>query len=133
MRNLDDLFDQRLILLPYNQGYHWMLIVICPAVNKGYIMDSLPGSCDISTLQKELTIAFKIASSSQGNGKSIKWENLKCARQVGAKACGYYVMRFMWEVCFVHQGSSDIGKDWISRSESYSSEEVDEIRNVWCR
>ncbi|CAH9077694.1 unnamed protein product [Cuscuta epithymum] len=87
-----------------------MLIVICPAVNKGYIMDSLPGSCDISTLQKELTIAFKIASSSQGNGKSIKWENLKCVRQVGAKACGYYVMRFLWEVCFVHQGSSDIGK-----------------------
>ncbi|CAH9113455.1 unnamed protein product [Cuscuta epithymum] len=133
VQNMNDLFHKRLIVLPYNQRDHWLLVVICPSVNKCYILDSLPGECDMSCLKKKLSLAYKVASVHYGNGKSTEWQYLKCARQIGRASCGYYLMRFMWEVCFSLQGSDDIGKDWISREEPYSIVEIDEMRNMWCR
>ncbi|CAH9072578.1 unnamed protein product [Cuscuta epithymum] len=124
-------FEKRMIFLPYNEGFHWILIVICPTVDKGFIFNSILSGSSFA-IQKDLGIAYRVASTHYGRGKSIKWHDIKCARQLGSTECGYYVMRYMWEAIF-YQGSIDIGKDWSPRSEAYTVEEFNNIRDIWAR
>ncbi|CAH9082430.1 unnamed protein product [Cuscuta europaea] len=63
-------FGKRMILLPYNEGFHWILIVICPSVNKGYIFNSIPSFSNIS-IQKDLALVYRVASARNGDGKPI--------------------------------------------------------------
>ncbi|CAH9113407.1 unnamed protein product [Cuscuta epithymum] len=128
---LIQMFEKNLILLAYNEGYHWILFVICPKVDKGYIFNSLPSSSNF-VIQDDLTMMYRVASTQKGRGKSIKWHNIKCARQTGNTECGYYVMKFMWEV-ITYAGTADIGQAWNSRSEPYTTEEFNDIRNAWAR
>ncbi|CAH9051847.1 unnamed protein product, partial [Cuscuta europaea] len=109
--------------------FHWILIVICPPVNKGYIFNSIPSFSNI-IIQKDLALAYRVASARNGDGKPITWHNVKCARQNGNTECGYYTMRYIWEV-ISYVDSFDIGKDWYSRTEAYSEDEFNNIRNIW--
>ncbi|CAH9093358.1 unnamed protein product [Cuscuta epithymum] len=93
------MFEKNLILLAYNEGYHWILFVICPKVDKGYIFNSLPSSSNF-VIQDDLTMMYRVASTQKGRGKSIKWHNVKV---------------------------------WNSRSEPYTTEEFNDIRNAWAR
>ncbi|CAH9114612.1 unnamed protein product [Cuscuta europaea] len=111
--------------------FHWILIVICPAFDKGFVFNSIPSGSRFA-IQKDLGIAYRVASTQNGGGKSIKWHDITCARQLRSTECGYYVMRYMWEVVF-YQGSIDIGKDWSPRSEAYTVEEFNNIRDIWAR
>ncbi|CAH9120545.1 unnamed protein product [Cuscuta epithymum] len=83
---LVQMFEKNLILLAYNEGYHWILFVICPKVDKGYIFNSLPSSSNF-VIQDDLTMMYRVASTKKGRGKSIKWHNVKCARQTGNTEC----------------------------------------------
>ncbi|CAH9081466.1 unnamed protein product, partial [Cuscuta europaea] len=58
-------FGKRMILLPYNEGFHWILIVICPSVNKDYIFNSIPSFSNIS-IQKDLALAYRVTSARNG-------------------------------------------------------------------
>ncbi|CAH9093859.1 unnamed protein product [Cuscuta europaea] len=128
---LTEMFEKNIILLAYNEGYHWVLFVICPKVDKGYIFNSLPSYSNIA-IQKDLMMMYRVASTQKGRGKPIKWHNMKCARQTGNTECGYYVMKFIWEI-ITSVGSSDIAQVWNSRTEPYTTEEFDDIRKVWAR
>ncbi|KAL3627203.1 hypothetical protein CASFOL_028566 [Castilleja foliolosa] len=121
-----------LIMLPYNHLDHWMLIVICPHVRKGYVFDpaSSPGP---EIILKEMTLAFKIASSMVGNGRGITFSRIKCRKQPRDRDCGHYVMRYMYDIISIHPGSCDIGLEWRAKEDPYSTLELDEIRNVWSR
>ncbi|CAH9095159.1 unnamed protein product, partial [Cuscuta epithymum] len=46
-------FEKRMILLPYNEGFHWILIVICPTFDKGFIFNSIPSGSRFA-IQKDL-------------------------------------------------------------------------------
>ncbi|CAH9053603.1 unnamed protein product [Cuscuta europaea] len=96
---LIEFFEKNFIMLAYNEGYHWIVIVICPKVDRGYIFNSLPSSSHIA-IQNDLTMMYRVASTQKGRGKSIKWHDIKV---------------------------------WNSRTQPYSKEEFDEIRNVWAR
>ncbi|CAH9116314.1 unnamed protein product [Cuscuta europaea] len=76
--------------------------------------------------------AYRVASARNGDGKPITWHNVKYARQNGNTECGYYTMRYIWEV-ISYVDSFDIGKDWFSRTEAYSEDEFNNIRNIWAR
>ncbi|CAH9100972.1 unnamed protein product [Cuscuta europaea] len=84
-------FGKRMIWLPYNEGFHWILIVICSSVNKGYIFNSISSLSNIR-IRKDLALTYRVASARNGDGKPITWHNVKCARQNGNTECGYYTM-----------------------------------------
>ncbi|CAH9100635.1 unnamed protein product [Cuscuta europaea] len=73
---LIEFFEKNFILLAYNEGYHWIMIAICPKVDKGYIFNSLPSSSHIA-IQKDLAMMYRVASTQKGRGKSISWHDCK--------------------------------------------------------
>ncbi|CAH9104171.1 unnamed protein product [Cuscuta europaea] len=77
-------------------------------------------------------VMYRVASAQKGSGKPIKWNSVKVAQQTGSTECGYYVMRFMWEI-ISYSENHDIGKVWRSRSEPYTLAEFNDIRNIWSR
>ncbi|XP_056689689.1 uncharacterized protein [Spinacia oleracea] len=54
----------------------------------------------------------------------------QCAQQPGSLDCGYYVMRFMYDIIMNHGNSQDLTKDF-SRTLPYSPEEINEVKDFW--
>ncbi|CAH9138249.1 unnamed protein product [Cuscuta epithymum] len=63
----------------------------------------------------------------------IIWKQMKCAKQTGGLECGYYMMRFMYDLSRSINEGQDLEKVYTStlRDEAFSMAEIDEIRDRW--
>ncbi|KAL3628265.1 hypothetical protein CASFOL_027311 [Castilleja foliolosa] len=61
------------------------------------------------------------------------WSEIKCNKQPGVTECGYYVMRYMYDIITNYRESENIGKDWKKQERPYSTIEMNEVRDVWAR
>ncbi|XP_056683256.1 uncharacterized protein [Spinacia oleracea] len=66
----------------------------------------------------------------QSKGTKLTWIPAQCAQQPGSLDCGYYVMRFMYDIIMKHGNSQDLTKDF-SRTLPYSPEEINEVKDFW--
>ncbi|KAL3619448.1 hypothetical protein CASFOL_037018 [Castilleja foliolosa] len=102
--------DKNLVFLPYNQLSHWILI-------------------------EDLITAFRVASLTNNRRTSLSrtFHKVQCYKQPGTTECGYYVMRYMYEIITKHRNSENIGRDWKEQRGSYSTIEMDAIQDLWAR
>ncbi|XP_073034989.1 uncharacterized protein [Primulina eburnea] len=121
----------QLVFVPYNIGFHWILVVIEPYKEVIYLLDSLYHRIRDEDWKYVVETALRLFNSNKGRKgrKNALWEVVKAPRQPDAKQCGYYVMRFMRQII---EEISTIERDSLrsifTKSE-YSREEIDEVRS----
>ncbi|XP_021767592.1 uncharacterized protein LOC110731985 isoform X2 [Chenopodium quinoa] len=110
-----------------NLRNHWVLLVLCMAKREVIIFDSLRQKRNLE-IKFAMTNAFRSfkALSGQTKGSKLTWH----LGQLGGRECGYYVMRYMYEILEHHQSSEDLIQDF-SRTTPYTEEEINEIRDIW--
>ncbi|KAI5351535.1 hypothetical protein L3X38_004426 [Prunus dulcis] len=94
-------------LVPYNPGGHWVLIIVRPAKETVYYMDSLPN---------------RYVDEDMRNIVNTQPTNVEC---------GYYVMRFMRDI--IHDAGLAFEKKFDKKKEPvvYTQEYIDEVRLEW--
>ncbi|XP_019184052.1 PREDICTED: uncharacterized protein LOC109178959 [Ipomoea nil] len=65
--------------------------------------------------------------------KLAQWKNVKCPQQPGGVECGYYVMKYMHDLCTKYSTYTFLDKVFQDRTTPYSIEEIDEIREMWAK
>ncbi|XP_021737510.1 uncharacterized protein LOC110704025 [Chenopodium quinoa] len=95
------------------------------------IFDSLRWKRNLA-IKFAMTNAFRSfkALSGQSRGSKLTWHLGQCPQQLGGRECGYYVMRYMYEILEHHHSSEDLIQDF-SRTTPYTEEEINEIRDIW--
>ncbi|XP_021843202.1 uncharacterized protein [Spinacia oleracea] len=59
---------------------------------------------------------------------------MECAQQRGSTKCGYYVMRYMYEIVSSHRYCKDkLQEEYMERDASYNDEEINEVREQWAK
>ncbi|KAL6558519.1 hypothetical protein OROMI_018869 [Orobanche minor] len=130
----------QLFFAPYNEGRHWMLAAISPWNGVVYWLDPAGVENEIRDVAKRIInegiLIFnkvhrkdllKITKNSR-----IVWKKHEGPRQpFNTKDCGYYVCRFMLEI--VQNRAFWVSNQVFSVGSacSYSSSDIDEIRNLW--
>ncbi|KAL0550037.1 hypothetical protein IC582_014533 [Cucumis melo] len=84
-------YDQ-LLLIPYNSGNHWTLVVINLTKGAAFWIDPLKNRIDPDVIEV-VERSFNIM-----NKKKPVWRVVKCPKQSGVVECGYYVMWFMRDI-----------------------------------
>ncbi|KAL6535035.1 hypothetical protein OROMI_026409 [Orobanche minor] len=114
----------RLFLLPVNQHYHWILVLIWGG--KIYFLNPLPRSTGYSDVEKAISralIAYNIEAGRGNKAPGVKYIP-GCPKQPGGIECGYVVMRYMKEIAMYSEMSS-LKKN---RKAICSRAELDEVR-----
>ncbi|KAL4592067.1 hypothetical protein LXL04_005047 [Taraxacum kok-saghyz] len=120
------------ILVPYNHGRHWVLVVIDIKEGKCYYLDSLKHSTINQQLKQIIEAAMLVYSTQNGSDKRINlmWEQVRVPKQPGNTECGYYVCKFMKEII-------DNGLDVLVNAnigdgkQVYKDVDLDGIREDW--
>ncbi|XP_056694069.1 uncharacterized protein [Spinacia oleracea] len=96
-----------------------------------YIFDSQQKKRNLM-IKEPLNNAFRSYKrlGGQSKGTKLTWIPAQCAQQPGSLDCGYYVMRFMYDIIMNHCNSQDLTKDF-SRTLPYSAEEINEVKDFW--
>ncbi|KAL4037956.1 hypothetical protein IC575_001559 [Cucumis melo] len=118
--------QDQLVVVLYNPGDHWSLVIINPYDDVVYHLDSLRTSSR-DDIKYVTNMALTIFQSQKNLKKTIKTTFWKAVK-VGTVECGYYVMRYMREI--VSKDTSII-TDAIDTRNSYSQLELDEVRVEW--
>ncbi|KAL1810768.1 hypothetical protein ACET3Z_020833 [Daucus carota] len=99
------------ILAPYIQNGHWMLILICLRDNIVYVFDSLNDTRNLD-LQLVLSIAYRAYIVQRvrtgGNKSKLHWCDVECPQQGEITKCGYYFMRFMYDIVMEYHKNPEI-------------------------
>ncbi|XP_019165699.1 PREDICTED: uncharacterized protein LOC109161663 [Ipomoea nil] len=123
--------DKNFILASYHQDSHWLLLVICIRSKSVCILDPLPSNRNIGLIKGSVNLAFRFVPTSAWV-KSINWKPCKCPIQPGGHECGYYVMRYMYDI--VTKYSSVDNLDGAFESDSPCSiDDINELREHWLK
>ncbi|XP_048566189.1 uncharacterized protein LOC125546091 isoform X2 [Triticum urartu] len=89
------------IIFPYNNGAHWVAVVLLPKLNKVIYLDSIRGDNRYKELEEVLNSAFLEVCNHQTGGTSHSAQlchdfNVMCHQQpMGTQLCGFYACRHM--------------------------------------
>ncbi|XP_019180163.1 PREDICTED: uncharacterized protein LOC109175357 [Ipomoea nil] len=64
---------------------------------------------------------------------NVDWVHIECPQQPGGVECGYYVMRFMYEICTQCWDSDDLDMELFFNRKPYSEAQIDEVREIWSK
>ncbi|XP_019156999.1 PREDICTED: uncharacterized protein LOC109153604 [Ipomoea nil] len=127
---MDQHKNEQFILAPYHQEHHWLLLVICIRSRSVYVFD--PKACNRTIEVKPcVNMAFRHIPTNGRGTRMVNWKQCKCPQQSGGVECGYYVLRNMYEM--VTKYSSVDCFDEVFEQNSYSINEIDEIRDLWAK
>ncbi|XP_074355676.1 uncharacterized protein LOC141695319 [Apium graveolens] len=119
--------DSRIFLMPHNENYHWILIMIWES--EIFILNPLAHPTNFLKLEAALTQAVRSYNAQKGLvNKNPKIKNLSGSpKQPGEYECGYVVMRYMKDI-FEDKEMKFITK-WATKTRKcYTKEELDEVR-----
>ncbi|XP_073040261.1 uncharacterized protein [Primulina eburnea] len=90
----------QLVLVPSCCGFHWTLTIIEPYKEIVYLVDSLSHRIRNEDWKCVVEMALTLFNSTKERKgrKRVQWEVIKAPKQLDAKQCGYYVMRFMRQI-----------------------------------
>ncbi|KAK1383199.1 hypothetical protein POM88_020934 [Heracleum sosnowskyi] len=97
-----DAMEKRFILAPYIQSKHWMLFMYCVEESDVYMFDPLKQKRDLD-VKLPWETAYKVYTKYGGwknNKNNLLWyhEAVECPQQKGGTECGYFVMRYLYDV-----------------------------------
>ncbi|KAL4038060.1 hypothetical protein IC575_001665 [Cucumis melo] len=115
-------YDQ-LLLIPYNSGNHWTLVVINLTKGAAFWIDPLKNRMDPNVIEVVERL-FNLM-----NKKKPNWRVVKCPKQSGVVECGYYVMRFMGDI--IMSTSTSIIQIMKDSPRAYTQYGIDCIRSEW--
>ncbi|XP_052295441.1 uncharacterized protein LOC102631357 isoform X2 [Citrus sinensis] len=116
----------QMIFMPYNHGFHWVLIVIDMTTKQAFYLDSTNNDLgDDSDLKDIVTNGISMHVAVTGK-KRVKPQITKVLspNQPGSTECGYYVLRFMKDII---ADPSLLLHDFKGKCE-YTQSELDEVR-----
>ncbi|WOH15073.1 hypothetical protein DCAR_0934608 [Daucus carota subsp. sativus] len=127
--------DKRFIIAPYIQDDHWMLLLFCLDESVIYVFDSLRRERDIRLTTPART-AFKLyvpQGGKRNNRKEFLWSHtdVQCPQQEGGTECGFFVMRYMYEVVKLSQKNPNINWKEGLGLRRYLKKEINEVRELW--
>ncbi|KAK9176499.1 hypothetical protein WN944_028516 [Citrus x changshan-huyou] len=129
---MESIDPTQLIIFPYNESAHWMLTVIDSYEGQCYFFDSI-GHDPRQNLKELINSSLRMFSTAHGkiNRKHCIWKPMKCPRQPKyVEHCGYYVMKYMWDI--VANTNVSIPEKFV-KIQSYTQREIDEVRCEWAR
>ncbi|XP_019168681.1 PREDICTED: uncharacterized protein LOC109164617 [Ipomoea nil] len=121
--------DQQFILAPYHQNNHWILIVISTPSKTVYVFDPIKSIKSVRSL--DVKIYVNIAFRSARGTRTVNWKKCRCPQQSGGSECGYYVLRYMFEIVTKHSTLEYL--DEVFEEAAYSMNEIDEVRELWAQ
>ncbi|WCJ34463.1 hypothetical protein M5689_015773 [Euphorbia peplus] len=127
---------KRFIFCPYWEGQHWILIVISVVHRQVYTFDPMRLKCNNRILIKPLLdrafLTYVQLEPKRLSKKGLTWHSIQCAQQLGSRECGYFVMRYMFEIVLHHRDSKNLIHDF-TRIESYTEAEISEVLDIWAK
>ncbi|RVW13297.1 hypothetical protein CK203_103428 [Vitis vinifera] len=92
------------IFIPYNPGYHWVLVALETRTMIAYYLDSLQNQPS-DDLKEIVNMALRIhpPQKHKSSKREPTWVVVGCPIQPSSVECGYYVMRYMRDI-IVDQG-----------------------------
>ncbi|XP_019184294.1 PREDICTED: uncharacterized protein LOC109179189 [Ipomoea nil] len=123
--------DKTFILAPYHQTNHWLLLVLHASSRIVYVLDPLNRMRKIEVKQA-VNMAFRTSAIQRGQRimGNANWKYVKCPQQPGSDECGYYVMRFIYDICTKFHNYTSLDEAYQDTN-AYSKDEIDEIRRLW--
>ncbi|XP_073040264.1 uncharacterized protein [Primulina eburnea] len=120
----------QLVLVPSCCGFHWTLTIIEPYKEIVYLVDSLSHRIRNEDWKCVVEMALTLFNSTKERKgrKRVQWEVIKAPKQLDAKQCGYYVMRFMRQITEEVATLEGDSLRLIFTKTGYSMEEIDEVR-----
>ncbi|XP_021846715.1 uncharacterized protein [Spinacia oleracea] len=71
-------------------------------------------------------------ANNKGSRKSLRWKEIICSREPKMLECGYYVMKYMYQIVLLRlQSISNVEE--IFSPNPYTQEEIDDVREKWSR
>ncbi|KAL6280375.1 hypothetical protein ACE6H2_017256 [Prunus campanulata] len=124
-------------LVPYNPGGHWMMVIVRPATETAYYMNSLPKRMvddDMKNIVNTSIKMFNLHINKNSRKQQAIWKNLHgTPEQPTSVECGYYVMRFMKDI--IHDPDLNFEKKVEKKKDKiqYKQEDIDEVRHEWAK
>ncbi|XP_074342473.1 uncharacterized protein LOC141680040 [Apium graveolens] len=117
----------RIFLLPQNESYHWILIMIWES--EIFILNPLPHQKRFTALEEALVGAIRSYNAQIGHvNKNPTIKNLiGSPKQPGGSECGYVVMRYMKDI-YEDKEMKFLSKWGVKCRKSYTKEQLDEVR-----
>ncbi|XP_019149884.1 PREDICTED: uncharacterized protein LOC109146686 isoform X2 [Ipomoea nil] len=108
------------ILAPYHQN---------PPSKTVYVFDPLKSVDRNLAVKVFVNMAFR---SVPGRGiRTVDWKKCRCPQQPGGSECGYYILRYMFEIVSKHSELHCLEE--IFEQPTYSIDEIDDIRELWAQ
>ncbi|XP_031109558.1 uncharacterized protein LOC116013770 [Ipomoea triloba] len=126
---MDEHKDQQFILAPYHQDNHWVLIVICTPSKKVYVFDPMKTQ---RTLEVKTFVNMAFRSIPGRATRNVNWVECKCPQQPRGVECGYYVLRYMFDIITKYSMVESL-YDVFDETITYSMNEIDEVRELWAQ
>ncbi|XP_021864140.2 uncharacterized protein [Spinacia oleracea] len=71
-------------------------------------------------------------ANNKGSRKSLRWKEIICSRKPEMLECGYYVMKYMYQIVLLGlQSISNVEE--IFSPNPYTQEEINDVREKWSR
>ncbi|XP_057247063.1 uncharacterized protein LOC130589646 [Beta vulgaris subsp. vulgaris] len=99
--------NMKYIMLPYIENQHWILLVLSLYKRTVYVFDSLRRSDRSLAIKEPLHTAYTSFLLLEGiKATKLSWVSMKCAQQTGGDECGYFVMKYMFQIVrFLYQAN----------------------------
>ncbi|XP_074296938.1 uncharacterized protein LOC141627602 [Silene latifolia] len=128
--------DKKYIMGAFYEGNHWMLIVVCLGLNTVYILDSQKKTPKKLSIKGRLKAAWIIHCVNGGRRNFAKKNQLQikvidCPQQPEDYECGYYVMKWMYNITFYYSKGDEEKFEKILADSAMSVEDINEVKEVW--
>ncbi|KAK9690465.1 hypothetical protein RND81_09G129500 [Saponaria officinalis] len=127
--------EKKYIMGAFYEGNHWMLIVVCLGLNSAYILDSQQRTKKKLSIKERLKAAWIIYCVNGGRRNFAKKNQLQikvieCPQQPEDYECGYYVMKWMYNITFYYSKGSEEKFEKIIADSTMSVEDLNEVKEA---
>ncbi|XP_021864611.2 uncharacterized protein [Spinacia oleracea] len=124
---------KQFIFITFHQKSHWMLILLCLQRGEAFLFASVGVGLDSVQVKGHISMSYRTwQANNKGSQKSLRWKEIICSREPEMSECGYYVMKYMYQIVLLGlQSISNVEE--IFSPNPYTQEEIDDVREKWSR
>ncbi|KAK9668863.1 hypothetical protein RND81_13G092200 [Saponaria officinalis] len=129
--------DKKYVMGAFFERDHWMLVVFCVQDNIAYIFDSEQATKKELKIIEELKMSWISCGVQCGKRHPTKKYDLECKiiqcpQQPNSYKCGYYVMKWMYDIVVDYSKRKDDLEKCVLDS-VITVEDLDEVQELWSK